>query len=98
MEVIHPPRRFTSATYQSKTSGAAEKAGAGRAPVPPRKMAMKLAITLRLGLAGLLIAILCLGTFVFSDIASESPLVAFSAIAGASTAILMVLYFDARKD
>jgi hypothetical protein len=61
-------------------------------------MAMKLAITLRPGLAGLLIAILCLCMFVFSDIASGSPLIAFSAIAGASTAILMVLYFDSRKD
>jgi hypothetical protein len=59
---------------------------------------MKVAITLRLGLAGLLVAILCLGMFVFSDVASGSPLVAFSAIAGVSTAILMVLYFDSRKD
>jgi presenilin-like A22 family membrane protease len=55
------------------------------------------AITLRLGLAGLLIAILCLCMFVFTDIVSGSPLVAFGAIAGASTGILMVLYFDARK-
>jgi hypothetical protein len=62
-----------------------------------RKVAMKLAIALRLALAGLLIAILCLGMFVFSDIASESPLVAFAAIAGVSTAILIVLYFDSRK-
>jgi Flp pilus assembly protein TadB len=62
-----------------------------------RKKAVKLAITLRLGLAGLLIAILCLCMFVFTDIVSGSLLVAFSAIAGASTGILMVLYFDARK-
>jgi hypothetical protein len=61
------------------------------------KKAVKLAITLRLGLAGLLIAILCLCMFVFTDIVSGSLLVAFSAIAGASTGILMVLYFDARK-
>jgi hypothetical protein len=58
---------------------------------------VKLAITLRLGLAGLLIAILCLCMFVFTDIVSGSLLVAFSSIAGASTGILMVLYFDARK-
>jgi hypothetical protein len=62
-----------------------------------RKKAVKLAITLRLGLAGLLIAILCLCMFVFTDIVSASLLVAFSAIAGASTGILMMLYFDARK-
>jgi hypothetical protein len=35
-------------------------------------------IALRLGLAGLLIAILCLCMFVFSDIASGSPLVVLS--------------------
>jgi hypothetical protein len=62
-----------------------------------RKKAVKLAITLRLGLAGLLIAILSLCMFVFTDIVSGSLLVAFSAIAGASTGILMVLIFDARE-
>jgi hypothetical protein len=49
------------------------------------KKAVKLAIILRLGLAGLLIAILCLCMFVFMHIVSGSLLVAFSAIAGAST-------------
>jgi hypothetical protein len=58
---------------------------------------VKLAITLRLGLAGLLIAIRYLCMFVFTDIVSGSLLVASSAIAGASTGILMVLYFDAHK-
>jgi hypothetical protein len=47
-----------------------------------RKKAVKLAITLRLGLAGLLITILCLCMFVFTDIVSGSLLVAFSAIGG----------------
>jgi hypothetical protein len=61
-----------------------------------RKKALKLAITLRLvGLAGLPVAILCLCMFAFS--VSGSLLVAFSAIAGASTGILVVIYFDARK-
>ncbi len=98
IEVTLPTRRFALATYSSKLT--ARPKGWGRAsPFARRKMAMKLAITLRLGLAGLLIAILCLCMFVFSDIAYGSPLVvAFSAIAGASTTILMVLYFASRKD
>jgi hypothetical protein len=62
-----------------------------------RKKAVKLAIYPTARSSRAANRILCLCMFVFTDIVSGSLLVAFSPIAGASTGILMVLYFDARK-
>jgi hypothetical protein len=57
-----------------------------------------LPITLWLGLAALLVTILCLSAVVFANIAADSVLTILIAILGVSTAGLTVLYFDMRKD